>query len=139
MKKLSLLVFSFVLLISTVPAFAQTIPAALSPDGSVDYPRLARVDTLVGDYIRKGWINGVVTLVIHDGHVVQYKGYGYANIAEQKPMRRDDLFRIASQTKSIVSVGIMELWEEGKFTLDEPLADLLPAPRKMRLPQTLPA
>src|ERR1700722_14044644 len=133
MKKLSLLVFSFVLLISTVPAFAQTIPAALSPDGSVDYPRLARVDTLVDEYIRKGCVNVVLTPVIHDGHVVQYKGYGYANIAEQKPMRRDDLFRIASQTKVIVSVGIMELWEEGKFTLDEPIADFLPAFREMRV------
>jgi CubicO group peptidase (beta-lactamase class C family) len=133
MKKLSLLVFSLALLISAIPAFTQTIQPTLSPDRSVDYPRLARIDTLVGDYIRKGWVNGVVILVIHDGHVVQYKGYGYANIAEQKPMHRDDMFRIASQTKAIVSVGIMELWEEGKFTLDEPIADFLPAFREMRV------
>ena len=107
MKQLTTLVVSLVLLISAIPALGQTIQAASSPDQSVDYSRLARIDTLVGEYVRKGWVNGVVTLIIHDGHVVQYKGYGYANIADKKPMRRDDLFRIASQTKAIVSVGIM--------------------------------
>jgi CubicO group peptidase (beta-lactamase class C family) len=133
MKQLSLLAVSLVLLISAIPALGQTIQAASSPDQSVDYSRLARIDTLVGEYVRKGWVNGVVTLIIHDGHVVQYKGYGYANIADKKPMRRDDLFRIASQTKAIVSVGIMQLWEEGKFTLDEPIADFLPAFEEMRV------
>ncbi len=45
----------------------------------------------------------------------------------KKPMRRDDLFRIASQTKAIVSVAAMQLFEQGKFYLDEPVADFLPA------------
>jgi CubicO group peptidase (beta-lactamase class C family) len=136
MKQLAPPVVSLVLFISAVPAFAQPIQTAGAPDRSVDYSRLARIDTLVDDYVRKGFINGVVTLVIHDGHVVQYKGYGYANIADKKPMRRDDLFRIASQTKAIVSVGIMQLWEEGKFTLDEPVADFLPAFRDMQVLDT---
>ncbi len=133
MKQLTHLVFSLFLSMSVLPAFAQTIRPAISPDKSIDYPRLAHIDTLVDDYLHKGWVNGVVTLVIHDGHVVQYKGYGYANIAEKKPMRRDDLFRIASQTKAVVSVGIMQLWEEGKFFLDEPIADFLPAFRNMQV------
>jgi CubicO group peptidase (beta-lactamase class C family) len=105
---------------------AQTIQRNV-PDPDVDYSRLARIDTLVKGYIDKGWVNGVVTLVIHNGHVVQYKGYGYADREAGKVMRRDDLFRIASQTKAIVSVGLMRLWEQGKFYLDEPVADILPA------------
>ena len=136
MKQLSTLVVSLVLYISAIPAFSQTIQPAAAPDKSIDYSRLARIDTVIGDYVRKGFVNGVVTLVIHDGHVVQYKGYGYANIAGQKPMRRDDLFRIASQTKAVVSVGLMQLWEQGKFMLDEPIAVFLPAFRNMQVLST---
>ena len=82
---------------------------------------------MIQGYIDKGWVNGVVTLVVHDGHVVQYKAYGYSDREAGKAMRPDDLFRIASQTKAIVSVGLMRLWEQGKFYLDEPIADFLPA------------
>jgi CubicO group peptidase (beta-lactamase class C family) len=96
-------------------------------DALVDRFRLARIDTLIQGYIDKGWVNGVVTLVIHDEHVVQYKAYGYSDREAGKAMRPDDLFRIASQTKAIVSVGLMRLFEQGKFYLDEPIADILPA------------
>jgi CubicO group peptidase (beta-lactamase class C family) len=113
--------------------FAQTIQTTAGPDPSVDYGRLARIDTFINGYVQRGWVNGVVTLVIHDGRVVQYKGYGYANLEKHQPMRRDDIFRIASQTKAIVTVGLMELFEEGKFALDEPVADFLPAYRNMRV------
>ena len=110
-------------------AGGQTIETAADP--SVDYTRLTRIDTVVKGYIDKGWINGVVTLVIHDHHVVQYKGYGWSDAESKKPMRRDDLFRLASQTKAVISVGIMQLFEQGKFYLDEPVADFLPAFRNM--------
>jgi len=116
-----------VFLISKV--FAQSITVG-AQDNAVDPLRLGRIDTVVNGYIDRGWVNGVVTLVVHNGHVVQYKSYGYADREAQKRMRRDDLFRIASQTKAIVSVGLMLLYEEGKFYLDEPVSDFLPAFRK---------
>jgi len=127
MKKLALPILLGLFLSLLVPTalIAQSIQS--TPDPSVDSRRLARIDTFVNGYINKGWINGVVTLVIRNNHVVQYKAYGYANKEENKPMRRDDLFRIASQTKAIVSAGIMQLFEQGKFTLDEPISDFLPA------------
>ena len=116
----------WMLYLVVVAGSAQTIQRNV-PDASVDQARLARIDTVIKGYIDKGWINGVVTLVIHDGHVVQYKGYGYSDREAHKAMRPDDLFRMASQTKAIVSVGLMRLWEQGKFYLDEPIADILPA------------
>ncbi len=118
------------LLVISAGAIAQTIQRNV-PDAAVDPARLARIDTLINGYVDKGWINGAVTLVIHDGHVVQYKGYGYADKEAGKRMKPDDLFRIASQTKAIVSVGLMRLFEQGKFYLDEPIADILPAFRHM--------
>jgi CubicO group peptidase (beta-lactamase class C family) len=106
---------------------AATVTLTITPDPSVDPRRLTRIDTFVNDYISKGYINGVVTLIVKNGHVVQYKGYGYADKETGKTMRRDDLFRIASQTKAIVSVGIMTLFEQGKFFLDEPIGDFIPS------------
>src|SRR5277367_782030 len=93
------LIYCFVVV--SVASRAQTIQRNV-PDAAVDYTRLLRIDTLIKGYIDKGWINGVVTLVIHDGHVVQYKGYGYADKEAGKWMRPDELFRIASQTKAVV-------------------------------------
>ena len=115
-----------ILIFTTVSGLAQTIQRNV-PDPAVDAARLRRMDTLIRGYIDKGWLNGVVTLVVHDGHVVQYKGYGYADKEAGKEMKADDLFRIASQTKAVVSVGLMKLWEQGRFYLDEPIADILPA------------
>jgi CubicO group peptidase (beta-lactamase class C family) len=114
-------------------AAAASQPLLIAPDPTVDLRRLARIDTFVNDYVNKGWINGVVTLVVKNGHVVQYKGYGYADKEARKPMRRDDLFRIASQTKAVISVGIMQLFEQGKFYLDEPISDFLPAFKDMKV------
>jgi len=116
-----------VLIFQCITVFPQSITVSNLPRKDVDYGRLARIDTLVNSYISKGWVHGVVTLVVKGGEIVQYKGYGYADAESGKPMHKDDLFRIASQTKAIVSTAIMILYEEGKFTLDEPIADFLPA------------
>jgi CubicO group peptidase (beta-lactamase class C family) len=124
-RLLSLLVT--VLLFQCIAVRCQSITVSTTPRKDVDYGRLARIDTLVNSYIGKGWVPGVVTLVVKDGEVIQYKGYGLADVESKKPMQKDDLFRIASQTKAIVSTAIMILYEEGKLTLDEPIADFLPA------------
>jgi CubicO group peptidase (beta-lactamase class C family) len=126
----SRLCFSLLLTIFFFRTGAQTIQTG-APDPSVDYGRLARIDSVVKEYLDKGWVNGVVTLVIHEGRVVQYKGYGFSDLEAKKRMRPDDLFRIASQTKAVVSTGLMQLFEKGKFFLDEPISDFLPAFRHM--------
>jgi CubicO group peptidase (beta-lactamase class C family) len=115
------------------PGTAQNVMFPAGADPTVDYNRLARIDTFIEGYVRRGWAGGVVTIVIHNGRVVQYKAYGYADVDQRRPMRRDELFRIASQTKAIVSVGIMQLFEEGKLSLDEPVSDFLPAYKEMRV------
>ncbi len=133
MKK-TILLHLVMLLAFCLQTFAQTINTSGSPAATVDYTRLKRIDTLVNDYIAKGWLTGAVTLVVKDNQLVQYKGYGYQDADSKKPMPPDALFRLASQTKAIASAGIMTLWEEGKFTLDEPIADFIP---EFRHPQVL--
>jgi CubicO group peptidase (beta-lactamase class C family) len=106
---------------------SQTIAKSAPPDASVDYGRLARIDTLVNGYINKDWLKGMVVLIVKDNQVISSRAYGYADAEDKKPMAADALFRLASQSKAIVSVGIMTLYEEGKFYLDEPISDFLPA------------
>lgn len=75
---------------------------------------------------------GAVSLIVHEGRVVDVGVYGYEDLARRRPMRRDAIFRIYSMTKTVTSVALMMLVEEGKVTLDQPLADVLPgfdAPR----------
>ncbi|BAU55768.1 serine hydrolase domain-containing protein [Mucilaginibacter gotjawali] len=119
------LLFIFVVALPFV-AGAQVIQITGKANPEVSTERLKRIDTLVQDYLDKGWIKGIVTLVVKDNQVVQYKGYGYADAETKKPMEKDAIFRIMSQTKGITSVGMMILYEHGKFLLDEPIADFIP-------------
>jgi CubicO group peptidase (beta-lactamase class C family) len=95
-------------------------------NSKINYSRLRRIDTLLNDYIRKNHLTGAVTLLVKDNQLVQYKGYGYADIDTKKPMKHDAVFRIMSQTKAITSVGIMILYEQGKILLDEPIFHFIP-------------
>ena len=95
-------------------------------NNSVNYERLAKIDGLINDYINKDWVKGVVTIVVKDNQVIQNKAYGFANAESKKPMQKDELFRIASQTKALTATGIMILFEQGKLYLDEPVDDFIP-------------
>lgn len=100
---------------------------------SIDYERLAKIDGMVNEYISKNWLTGAVSIIIKDGQLVQYKGYGYSDRASKTPMKNDAIFRIMSQTKAITSVGIMILYEEGKLLLDEPISDFIPEFKKQQV------
>ena len=92
----------------------------------VDYNRLKRIDNVINSYINKGWEKAVVTIIIKDNQLIQYNGYGHADSATMKQLANNTIFRIMSQTKAIVSVGAMMLYEEGRFLLDQPIADFIP-------------
>jgi len=89
--------------------------------------RLQRMDAVINDYIAKGRQAGVAVLVARNGRVVYHKAYGQDDMAGKTPLKRDAIFRIASQTKAITSIGLMMLFEEGKFLLDDPISKYIPA------------
>jgi CubicO group peptidase (beta-lactamase class C family) len=115
------------LLLITATSFAQQIQINGKANAAVNMERLAGIDDLVNSYINKQWLTGAVTIVIKDNQLVQYKGYGLADIDTKKAMAKDAIFRIMSQTKAITSAGILMLFEQGKLLLDEPIADFIPA------------
>lgn len=112
---------------------AQVIQTSAVKNTTLDYTRLSRIDTLLNDYIKKDWIKGAVTIVVKDNQLVQYKGYGYADAETKKSMLNNTIFRIMSQTKAVASVGAMMLYEEGKFLLDQPIADFIPEFRRPKV------
>ncbi|WP_161890613.1 serine hydrolase domain-containing protein [Pontibacter russatus] len=96
--------------------------------------RLQRLDRVLQEYVDKNYIPGAVALIARDGKIVYYKSVGFDDAEAKTKLDRDDIFRIASQTKAITSVGVMMLYEEGKFLLDDPISKYIPAFRK---PQVL--
>ena len=128
------LFIAFVFLLPTLLP-AQTIQTN-TKNSTVDYSTLAKIDALVKEYIDSNWLAGAVTIVIKDNQVVQHKGYGYADIASKKPMPKDAIFRIMSQTKAITSVGIMVLYEQAKLLLDDPVSKYIPEFKKQTVLDT---
>jgi CubicO group peptidase (beta-lactamase class C family) len=88
--------------------------------------RLQRIDKLLQEYVDKGWIAGASAIIVRNGNVVYNKAIGYDDVVKKTPVKKDAIFRIASQTKAITSVAVMMLFEEGKFLLDEPISKYIP-------------
>ncbi len=108
---------------TTAPA--RPIAAVIGVDG-VSSARLRNLTALLDDYAAKGALAGGVLRVQRHGNVVYEHAFGMRDREANSPMRPDAIFRIASQTKALVSVGIMMLQEEGKLLIDQPLSRYLP-------------
>ena len=93
----------------------------------MDAARLQRMDAVINDYITNRRQAGVAVLVARNGRVVYHKAYGQDDVTSKTPLKRDAIFRLASQTKAITSIGLMMLFEEGKFLLDDPISKYIPA------------
>lgn len=131
MKKLTLLFVLCIFLLGV--SNAQTSSIIKSPkleemppeSAGISAERLARIDKMCEEEVAKGNLPGIVSLVARNGKIVHWKAYGVAN-ADGDKMKRDAIFRIASQTKAITSTAVMMLWEEGKFQLDDPISKYIP-------------
>lgn len=121
-----LVFFSAWLLCVLCSAQSQVLKESTPESANISSERLSRIDKWVNAYIHKGSINGSVAMIIRDGKIVYYKAFGYDDIETKKPLQRDAIFRIASQTKAITSVAVMMLYEEGKFLLDDPISLYIP-------------
>jgi CubicO group peptidase (beta-lactamase class C family) len=86
--------------------------------------------------IRENRIPGVVALVARHGKIVYHKAFGLADNASQRALQKDDIFRIASQSKAITATAVMILWEEGRFRLDDPISKYIPEFKKAQVLKT---
>ena len=95
--------------------------------------RLLRLDSLGESYIADGKAPNMVMLVARHGKIVYDKAYGWKDRESGEKVSNDDIFRIASMSKGIVTVALMTLYEEGKFLLDDPLYYYIPEFKNMKV------
>jgi CubicO group peptidase (beta-lactamase class C family) len=88
--------------------------------------RLAAVDALVQRAIDAGEISGAVTLVARNGQIAHLKAHGVADLASKQPMQTDTMFRIASMSKVVAAAAILQLAEQGKVRLTDPVSRYIP-------------
>jgi CubicO group peptidase (beta-lactamase class C family) len=108
-------------------AAAQVLESGDPAKNGFNSARLERIDYVLSEEIEAGKFSGAVALVARHGDVIYHQSFGYADIASRKPMQKNSIFRIASMTKAITSVGIMMLYEQGRFQLNDPVSRFIPA------------
>ena len=105
-----------------------SLRAQSSTDSLVFSPeRLQRVDTFLNNLVAQGIVPHAQSLIIHRGEVVHDQVYGTYDMDPQRPLTENAIWRIASQSKLITTIAVMMLYEEGKFLLDDPIAQYIPA------------
>ena len=92
-----------------------------------DAARLNRLDAFLKErYLDSGKLPHAQVLVSRDGEIVHFSSQGAARHGSDKPIDEGSMFRIASMTKPVTSVGFMMLVEDGKVAVDTPVHDVLP-------------
>ena len=87
--------------------------------------RLDRISNMIQSSIADMQIPGAVALVARNGKIVFHEAFGTKS-ENGDALEKDDIFRIASQSKAITSTAVMQLWEQGHFALDEPISKWIP-------------
>jgi CubicO group peptidase (beta-lactamase class C family) len=100
--------------------------AQLSAATSISKERLARIDTLMQQYVDENLIAGAVALVLQNGQPVYEHAAGWADKEAGTRMSTDTIFRIASQTKALTSTAILQLQEQGKLVVTDPVSKYIP-------------
>ena len=144
MKRL-ILFFGLSLLLISSPILAQSVSLKTAATLSDVDPatvgmsaeRLAKIDAMLQKSVADENVPGLVALIARKGQIVYHKAYGMADTEAGKSMKKDAIFRIASQTKAITSTAVMMLWEEGHFGLDDPISDYIPEFKTMQVLDSL--
>ena len=124
-------VICFLTLFSTALAsYAQTVKSfstiSRAEEAGMSGARLAHIDKLLEEQVRNQNIPGAVALIVRNGKIAYFKAFGFSDLEKRTQLKKDDIFRIASQSKAITSLAVMMLWEEGKFLLDDPVSRYIP-------------
>jgi CubicO group peptidase (beta-lactamase class C family) len=105
----------------------HSAPVAAAPSGlKISKDRIARIDSMLQQYVDDGRLAGAVALVLQDGKPVYEGVFGSRDKEAGDRMRSDSIFRIASQTKALTSAAILILLEEGRLTLTAPVSQFIP-------------
>ena len=88
--------------------------------------KLLELDEFINHKISENLIPGAVILVSSNNKIIHHKSYGYQNLNKKIKFKNDDIFRIASMTKIITSIAILEMVVKEKINLNEPIQNFIP-------------
>lgn len=106
--------------------FATGVAALAGAANAQQSPGAASLDASLRGAVERKDVPGVVALVTDRDRVLYQGAFGVADVATGRPLAPDALFRIASMTKPVTSVALMQLIEQGRLTLDDPAEKYLP-------------
>ncbi len=118
----------FLMLLALMACAATSLSAT-----EFDPAKLAQIKSKMQSYVDQKVIAGAVTVVGSKDGVASLEAVGFQKLETKQPMPADALFRIASMTKPITSIGIMILQEEGKLSVDDLVEKHLPEFRGQRI------
>ena len=132
LKQATSLILATLMLLTPLSGIASLQTSKPEKQG-VSSEKLKRLSELSKQYVDEGRVAGIVNLVLRNGEIIHYEATGNRGADDPSPMKVDDLFRIYSMTKPIVSVAIMQLVEQGKIQLDSPITDYIPEFKRLNL------
>lgn len=107
-------------------AAAPALPIASPAAAGFDPARLQALSADLQDLVDRGQLAGVTTLAARKGKVFHFETRGLADVETGAPARPDTIWRIASMTKPVIGVAMMQLWEKGLWKLEDPVARHIP-------------
>src|SRR5215468_10137972 len=124
--KAAALVLSSLLSAPLAAQAADPLPRAKPESVGMSSERLALIRKQIDAEIARDQLPGAVLAIARRGKLVHFEAYGYLDKAAGIPMRTDAIFSIASMTKPMVAVAGLQLYEQGRVLMDEPLAKYFP-------------
>lgn len=105
----------------------QVLQYAAPSDVGMNADVLSRIDAIAQEAIAKGAMPGLQVLIAKDNQIVYHKAFGHHTYAQRVPMRKSDIFDLASVTKiCAATVSVMKLVDEGRVDLDQTLGTYIP-------------
>ena len=96
-------------------------------DVGLSTPHLGRITRWMRHWVDSGRLPGLLVAVVRDDRLAWFETHGYRDVENGRAVEPDTIYRIYSMTKPITTVAALMLYEEGRFQLDDPVADFIPA------------
>lgn len=122
-----------ILLVFSTAAAQSPLPVASPESVGLSSARLQRITDTFRAEVDQGRIPGAVIAIARRGKVAYFESFGFQDKKAGKPMTKDALFRLYSMTKPWTSVAAMQLVEEGRLMLTDPLSRFLPAFKSLQV------
>ncbi len=120
------LLFVFIVIHSILGANAQFLEMGDPSELGMNVRRLEHLTRVMNEYVDAGKLPGAELLIARGGKIAYWETFGYIDVEARKPLQKNSVYRIASQTKAIVSAGILILQEEGKLLITDPVGKYIP-------------